>query len=220
MAEFTYEVPANGEPRATGEGKVATALQKLKEGLTGGLTNSNLSGAAGITRANLAAESKPVTWYESKIIATEQSRESTSFGTLTTADEITGVVVPAGGIVVVRYKANVKSSVSGAGRVALFIGANQLKSNEIGGGPLNQEAATTATTFHAFTSSIWGITGSSIESGADVTTGQSLAAGSNGGRCEIHGLPAATYAISVQYKATSGTITAKERKLWVTVEGY
>jgi hypothetical protein len=30
---------------------------------------------------------------------------------------------------------------------------------------------------------------------------------------------AGTYNISVQYKATSGSITAKERKLWVAVLG-
>jgi hypothetical protein len=64
----------------------------------------------------------------------------------------------------------------------------------------------------------------------DVTTGQALVgygqqtggspAGGVGGLCVIEGLPAGTYTISIQYKATSGSVTAKNRRLKVRTESF
>src|SRR5882672_5453420 len=82
-----------------------------------------LEGKFPVTRANLATESKPFTWYTPKIIATEETRENVAFGNLTTADEIASVVVPENGKLLIGYRAHYKSSVGAAGSVALFVGA-------------------------------------------------------------------------------------------------
>lgn len=159
------------------------------------------------------------TWYTPKVIATEQSRENTAFGVLSTADEIKEVVLPENGLIAIGYMAKVKSSVSAAGRAAVFVGSNQLKAIKVGE-PVEQEAATIGTNLTQLST-----TGHGLENGgeegltaADVTTGQVVGVGSKGGIAYVFAA-AGTYAISIKYKATSGSVTAKERKLWCCVLG-
>lgn len=151
---------------------------------------------------------------QSKVIATEESRTNTAFGTLATPDEITEVVVPTNGLLLINYSALVKSSVAAAGRVAIFIGANQLK--KVGAGvPVLQEGLTVGTNFVSIETTTVGL--SSSEGTSYVTTGE---AGLSAGFCVVRRLAAGTYAISIQYKATSGSITAKERSLQAAVLGF
>jgi hypothetical protein len=149
-------------------------------------------------------------------IAKEEMRESATFGTLPTADLIKEVVVGKHGLVRVGYSARFKSSVSSAGRAAIFLGANQIK--EYTTEPKVVSASTVGTTFRHLSSSFRGlVTSTSGEAtGADVTTGQLLTANLEGGMAELW-LAEGTYEISVQYKATSGNVTAKERRLWCEV---
>ena len=100
--------------------------------INGQLDHENLSSSAGITAAQLDSSAKPVAWYTPKVISAEESRTNTAFGTMATADEITGVVVPQNGLMVIGYTATAKSSVSGEGRAAIFIGSNQLKADSTG----------------------------------------------------------------------------------------
>jgi len=155
----------------------------------------------------------------SLVIAKEELRESTTYGTLPTADLIKEVKVGSSGLLRVGYSARFKSSVSGAGTAAIFLGANQIKLYTTE--PKVQGASTTGTVFRQLSSSpATGLaTNSSNEAvGADVTTGQLLSVTTTGGMAELF-LAAGTYEVSVQYKATSGSVTAKERRLWVeTVE--
>lgn len=167
--------------------------------------------------ASLEAAPSSITWYTPKVIATEQTRESASFGFLTTEDKIPSVVVPENGVLVVGYQALVKSSVSAAGRAAIFIGANQLRR-----GGVAQEENTESTAFHRMVATATGM--ASFASGpgeaAFGTTGEVLASSSNlGGPCFIGSLAAGTYTVGVEYKATSGSVTAKSRTLWVGVLG-
>jgi hypothetical protein len=196
----------------------------LREVINGELDNSNLSGSAGITAANLAGEipraklasdAKPVTWYTPKVIATEQSRESASFGTMTTADEIKEVVLPENGLIVIGYTALVKASVSLAGRAAVFIGSNQLKLNGVVTEALCDSGTFKRTTTNG--SSLYNLSNTI----AFATTGEVLSPSSEGnaGGPLYVWAAAGTYNISVQFKASSGTITVKERKLWVWTLG-
>lgn len=215
----TLLIPEISSANTTADPRIKTAVETLN-GLLGA---SNKIAAAGvenetITNTQLAAAAKPFDWYTPKVIATEQTRENVAFGTLTTADEIASVVLPENGLIVVGYTAIVKSSVAGAGKVAIFVGANQLK---VAGStvPVVQEGSTVSTGFTTLFTCPKGI----VESGGGtsfVTTGQALAESSStvGGLCYIFAA-AGTYAMSVQYKATSGSVTAKERKLWVGVMG-
>lgn len=210
MTELTYNLPEKGEARSASDGKVREGLSKIKEAVNGKLDHTNLSSTAEITKAQLSSEAKPVAWYTPKIIATEQTRESTSFGTLSTADEITGVELHENGLIAVGYTANAKSSTSGAGRAAIFIGANQLKNRGTA-----VEATTSTTELTRIFSSENGLSASTSAT-ALATTGELLG---NGGGLALIFAAAGTYAISVKYRATSGSITAKERKLWVVAYG-
>lgn len=164
----------------------------------------------------IAANISSVTWFTPTKIVTEQSRESTAFGTLTTADEVKNVVVTSTSqLLGVGYTALAKASVSGAGRVAIFIGSNQLKYTNANTAPVVQEVSLTTTIWNMVNTAPLGLTHESLEGGAFVTTGQALTANGSGGLCYIFGLPVGNYTISVQYKSTSGNVTAKERSLAV-----
>lgn len=203
--------------------------EALKKVINGELDNGNLKAAAGIvgskvasetiTNENLAAAAKPFDWYTPKIIATEQTRESASFATLTTADEIKEVVLPENGLIAIGYKALVKASVVNGGKVALFLGANQLKVPGVTV-PVVTESSTGASeagTFGTVTSGAAGILNQG-QGTSFVTTGQSLVVSASGGLCYVFAA-AGTYNVSVQYRASSGNVTAKERTLVVGVLG-
>ena len=55
MSELTFNNPESGEPRGSSDGKIRTALTKIKETVNGGLDHTNLSASAGITDAQLAS---------------------------------------------------------------------------------------------------------------------------------------------------------------------
>lgn len=156
------------------------------------------------------------TWYKPLVIAKEESLVSATYGTLATPDEIKEVKVPENGIVLIGYSAKFKSSVSGAGAAAIFLNANQLK--EYTTEPKDAATGTTATTFRNLTSSWRGLSTASAgeATGADVTTGQLIGSSLIGGLAAVF-LAAGTYTVSVRFKASSGSVSAKERRLWVGV---
>lgn len=151
---------------------------------------------------------------QSLAISKEETRESATFGTLSTADLIKEVKVGEKGLVRIGYSARFKSSVSAAGQAAVFIGANQLKLYTTE--PKAVAAVTVGTTFRQLSSSFSGLaTSTSGEAtGSDVTTGQIISVSASGGEISLF-VAAGTYEVSVQYKATSGSVSAKERRLWV-----
>ena len=243
---MSFEVPVEGGKESTEDPKVKKAIEGLNK-LVGsenkikgaGVEEGTLEGkhlksetAEGkhlkkdtVPREKLAADAKGIvgTFYTPKLINTEESRTNTAFGTLTTPDEIPGVVVPENGLLVVGYVATVKSSVASAGKVALFLGANQAKSVlEPTGAPAGQETTVSGTGFQLLFSSGGGFVTAGSERGtSQVSTGQFIGTSISGpqGGLAVLFAAAGTYAISVQYRATSGSITAKERKLWAYVIG-
>jgi hypothetical protein len=200
-----------------------------------------------VTAEKLATGLGRITWYAPKVIATEESRINTAYGALTTADEIKSVILPENGLIEVNYQARVKSSAS-SGFAALFLGANQLKVPYTGAELANfatnepEEARVISAKWNqlfSFPGGLVATAGSGADMAAHATTGQiigavskedgvanyqvgaaalSLPHGSFGGAVKIFAA-AGTYNISVQYKASSGSVTAKERKLWVSVLG-
>jgi hypothetical protein len=197
----TYEIPTEGSPNSTEDPKIKTMLKGVNELL-------NTENKLGNT----------IRWQTPTVIATEETRENVAFGTLTTADEVKSVVLPANGLFAIGYTAIFKSSVSNAGRAAIFIGANQLK-NAATGAPLVEEIATATTELSTLGTTSSGLSRSNGSAAtAFVTTGQILGPGTGGGLTYVFAA-AGTYNISVQFKATSGSVTAKERKLWVGVLG-
>lgn len=183
--------------------------------VNGELDNENIKVGANIARAKLEGGAQGVAglWSTPTIIATEETRSNVAFGTLPTKDEITGIVVPTNALLLVGYQATWKA-VGGTGKAALFIGANQLKDRT-----LVQEAEASSSEFSLLSSGVRGLEGvPAIGIGARVTTGETFG-GDKSALTPIF-LAAGTYAISVQYKITAGTLTAKERKLWAVVLGF
>lgn len=147
-------------------------------------------------------------------ISKEESHESTVFGTLPTADLIKEVKVGEKGLVRIGYSARFKSSIAAAGKAAIFLGANQLRLYTTEAKP--QQCSTNGTGFRHLSSGFSGLVTSTsgTATGADVTTGQLISGGIEGGMAELW-LAAGTYEVSVRFLASEGTVTAKERRLWV-----
>jgi len=160
------------------------------------------------------------------IIATEESRTNAAYGTLTTPDQVANLVLPTDGLIVVGYQATWKSSAYNAAKAAIFIGASQLKISTNAASPAVQEAG------GVDVQNIYGSLASRSEGlvsmdplnpyTGDVTTGQLIGmygSGVSGGVAHIFAA-AGTYDVSIRFKATSGSVTAKERKLWVKAIGF
>lgn len=173
-------------------------------------------------------------------ITAEEGRTSESYGYLSTADKVTGIVLPTDGLICVAYQALFKSSPSGGfGLAAIFLGSDEVlvrnnwgSTNPGSGGVLGETGD--ANEYVALASFAGGLTsnrstGASVNNGSDATTGQvvgvhqSRADGGGdavttfyGGPCYIFAA-AGTYDVGVQFRATNAgqTVTAKERKLWV-----
>ena len=168
-------------------------------------------------------------------ISTSQSTSSTTFTTLATPDQVTGIVMPTNGLIRVWFWATWQESVTGAGNADIFIGSNQLKSAmpgntspQLNPATINNSIVNTNYVLRSHPgglASAQGLAGSNVGSGpygGDVTTGQAIGGPFSailsefwaGGPCDIFAA-AGTYTVSVQFKASSGSVTASNRKLWV-----
>jgi len=196
--------------------------------------NTAIDGVAAMTGVVTPA----VKMRGSAIIAATEARSNTAYGLMTTPDRVTGIVLPSAGLIIVKYFAYWNETVDGAARAAIFVGANQLKVAQINtAAPAVQEAGCSgaANITQPLSSAWWGLTsgGSAANAtghSAPVTTGQAIAVHNvggtdqatafGGGACEIYNLPAGTYDVSVQFKASSGTVNVLNRALYVEAKGY
>ena len=157
-------------------------------------------------------------------IATEQAVTTTSFLSMETPD-MAEVTVPEGGLVVMGYQALVKESVTGAGRAAIFIGSNQIQTSSADNRSLAQETSFGSGTHTAeqfMPLATWPQGLNSQNNAYELTTfpstGYAIGAPSGGGLCSIMITSAGTYRIGVQFKSSSGSVTVKQRHLWVWVQ--
>jgi hypothetical protein len=221
----------------------------LRVWVNGSIDGDNLTSTAG---QQLGLGSSTITRRGKTNISATETRNNTAYGTLTTPDQVSGIVLPTDGLIAVLYQARWQESVIGASRAAIFIGSNQLQIQQsaAGRGAGTQAAsssgsgiANTDTPLFTAAGGLYSLTPGGAYS-ADVTTGQvagyvtnagtgvdNLAAEIGGGIITMTGgrvasgpcyiyAAAGTYTISVQFKATSGTVTAKDRHLWVWTLGF
>jgi hypothetical protein len=232
MTQVNPSLPVVGQPDATEEPKIVTALSQIV-GAVNNVDSSQITDGVvqpedlqSVLNDKLGISAGATVRRGKSIIATTESRSNTAYGTLTTPDRVTGIVLPTDGLIAVAYQATWSDSVGGAGRAAIFIGANQLKIAQFGGAaaPIVQEAAfNNGTNDSNLVTAMDGLRdqgGMSVAYGGDVTTGQIIGlSGGYAGPCLIFAA-AGTYDVSVQFKATSGSVTAKNRKLWVWSIGF
>jgi hypothetical protein len=247
MGTISYTIPTAGSTaNSVADPEVATALQTLLTWANGNIDAVNLSAAL----AQAAAVNQSGQTVKGAVsISASQSTSSTTYTTLATPDQVTGIVLPTNGLIRVWYQAQASSSVSSAGRAALFIGSNQATVQASLGAstqsPLVQAAVIAGMVTNSLFTTPFGLQtiGATTFSG-DVTTGQGIGgyavqtsltnslitelngtqyqwiqSGTNifvaaGGAWDIFAA-AGTYTVSVQFKASSGTVTASNRKLWV-----
>jgi hypothetical protein len=169
------------------------------------------------------------------IIAASESRTNAAYGLLPTPDRVSGIVLPADGLIFIGYQSTWFESVALAARAAIFIGANQLKAVQTFGSPpqvqeVNTQSSSIQGTGIALGTSAAGLRSESVSTAyaGDVTTGQVLGVGQGsdgvGSRVGFGFTTvfaaAGTYDVSVQFKASSGSVSALGRKLWVWTLGF
>jgi hypothetical protein len=222
-------------------------LNAITAVINGAIDSSNIANA-GVSANNLSTALAQFlgitnvanTGRGTSIITATESRTNTAYGTLTTPDQVTGIVLPTNGLITVWYQATWQESVDGAASAAVFLGSNQLV-----GAMVNAAAASTAgasvasigcgtaaidkplASYAGGLISNQGFVSATAYSTGDVTTGQIV--GQNiltptvlipaGGPITIFAA-AGTYTISVRFKSTSGSMTAKNRKLWCVTTGF
>jgi hypothetical protein len=231
MGQISLLTPVLGQSDSTEETKVVSNFRTIETVINGEIDTSNLAAAAGVTAAQLARAVNEAAALNNgssvrrgkTIIATEESRTNTAYGTLTTPDVVRSVVLPTDGLIAVAYHATWAESVQDAASAAIFIGANQLKIAQAGSAvPVVQGAGhgNTATQHQPLYTVEGGLSGATATAGfADVTTGQALGQSLVGGPCYVFAA-AGTYDISIKFKATSGSVTALNRRLWVWALGF
>lgn len=183
----------------------------------------------------------------SSIISTTESRTNAAYSTLTTPDQVASVVLPSGGLMAISYHAIWQETVSTAARAAIFLGSNQLKVQQpTTAAPVAQAAYTGSgntskdTPLFTYSGGLVSATTQLTGTTSNVTTGQVLgggAPGSAGMNIDIGGTTSqigagpfggpvyvfadpGTYTVSVQFKASSGTVTVHDRRLYVWTIGF
>lgn len=220
----------------TGGGITRARVYVLDGTATSGATLENRNGAASLPAstarlADILVPATDTTISDSQIrdrrigtsfvLATAETHTTgASYGKLPTADQIS-VVVPDGRALLVQYSALWKNSVDNAGRAAIFIGTDQLKIAQNDAVPLAYDTdgpGGAAGLGYAWITS-WhdGLYGGSGGGASDASTVSTPLAPNLQGAPTLIELPSGTYDVSIQFKATSGTVTVKERKLraWV-----
>jgi len=199
-SELGFSLPELGSPNSSADPLIRTALSEIK------------------TSHNEFVGQRPGKWYTPTAIAAEQSTPSATFTTLSTPDEITGVVMPANGIMMIGYWALAKQTVSTAARAAIFLGANQLKESGVNVQETSPVSGTSEYVVGSYSSGLQAVSTGGV---TPATTGQVLGVAPASGFSGLVAVFAAagTYNVSVKWKVSSGSVSAKERKLWVYVLG-
>lgn len=147
-----------------------------------------------------------------------------------TPDRCQNVVLPSNGLLAVGFFALWKAGAAATCSAAIFLGANQLRAPSLTapaavGVQEVSKVAAAATGYGNIETTEYGLEGSLMTAGADesiVTTGLVLNDAGHtldGGICYIWAA-AGTYDVSVQYKSSTGSLSIKERRLWVQAIPY
>jgi len=154
-------------------------------------------------------------------ISASQSTTSATSVLLSTPDEVSGIVLPANGLLAVWYQATWSPTSGSTAEASLFLNGTAVDYANMGVG-LSPTAQYIADSSPGYTSPLTTCAaglqtsvGSSNYTG-DVSTGQILGTDGTGGPCYIFAA-AGTYTVSVQFlnSGSIGTTTVANRKLWV-----
>lgn len=212
LAAFATQVNGNLEAANLASGAVTSAKTD----------STTINTPAGLSDSGATRRGK-------SIISTEETTTSAAFTTLTTPDRVQNVVLPTDGLIFVAYQALWKGSGVQSSLAAIFLGANQLKQAINNSAPQSTfgiassgftNYAPVFTDVNSTTSSLLGSFSQTTNS-SNVTTGQVLGdAGLSLGAPLTIFAAAGTYTISVQFSTSAGTLSVKDRRLWVWTMGF
>lgn len=162
----------------------------------------------------------PVVSAKKSITAVEQSRTNSSYGYFGTPDRV-NVKVPTDGLIVVAFQALWIEEIEGAARAAIFVNDEQVASRGVTDATAQETSLGQADQYSLLNSSPLGLVSEPAASDltTDVDTG-SLIVGSDGlgigGVCHImRRTGGGDFDVGVKFKASSGTVWAKDR--WLAV---
>jgi hypothetical protein len=164
--------------------------------------------------------------FASKVIASEQSLTNKSeYTPMGTADEVTGLIVPENGVLLIAYLASIKSSSNEVNATAcLFIDGTALS---IGGSGSIAAVSTKSTAFLALSSdALTGLAISDLSRGtfaskpAQLVSSSAVAGTGGAGLAAVVFKEAGTHTVLVQFKCATATVTVKERRLAAWVMGH
>ena len=244
MGEISLETANIGQSDSTEEPKIVNNFTRIQTWANGNIDTNNLSRTAGVTAAQLASAvneqaglNDGTTVRRGKcIIATEEARTNTALDYLATPDRVQNVVLPADGLICVAYQAVWRESVRGAARAAITLTGVSTADNGLirevamryGNGSTGDWTALASSNGVPL-----GLASAAVMSGGSrgvqVDTGQFVGAVDSdaltpdilgGGGGVLVYARAGTYDVGVQFRSTSGSVTAKSRKLWVWTVGF
>lgn len=220
-------------------GKLADGAVTTAKVLDGSLLGDDLA-VAEATRLGLS--SSGVVRRGKCIIPGTESRTTTSYQLMPTPDQVTSLVLPTDGLIVVLYHAEWQQTNADKGRAAIFLNSNQLKVPDAPGGFYGVTSAyiPTENDWNPLSSFPLGLASGNdnIDISGITTTGVAVGLSNNnskfttdagnqtiahpGGPCYIWAA-AGTYNVSVQYRVQGGggdTVFARNRKLWAWTIGF
>lgn len=164
-------------------------------------------------------------------IATEETTTSTSFVELTTPDQVSSIVMPTDGLIAIGYRALWKlTGATNDGSAAIFLNDNQIKSASTNSAPIVRQISLDATGDNYGILTTAGGQGGlacaeSASSNSSFTgTGTILQPEpATAGSIVYVYADAGTYDVSIRFAVNvtaGGTLSVKERKLWVWAMGF
>lgn len=211
MSQISIVQPVVGQPDTTEDPKIQNAFTLIQNTINA-LDNTNLAPSLA---QSVAVNQSGQTVKGVAAIATAQSTSSTTYTTLATPDQVTGIVMPTNGFIAVWYQATWQQTVSTAAQAGLFLNGTQVQI-AFGNLPLPVQSGgftgTTNTPLSSFSGGLQSINSNGYT--GDVTTGQLVGVVQAGGPCYIFAA-AGTYTVGIEFKVTSGSVTVSNRRLWV-----
>lgn len=213
------EYPSSSDKKGAGELKITNALKTVVSALNAILTSENKVDQTVFSEiANTQLKDSKIKLYTPTVIKTEETRENTSFGYLTTEDKVSSVAMNASTIALVFYEAVWKSSVSAEGEARLVVNDTNTLALDSSANSITE--ATEGTSFrNLLTEPTNGLKTGGVEGSELTNYFMTSGTGAGGGPVIYYAGTKVTYSFGVQFKATSGSVTAKRRKLVVVTIG-
>lgn len=156
------------------------------------------------------------------VIAPEGSRATNTYGALSNGpDQVVDVVLPTDGLLHMMFRADWKETVANAARAAIFLDGIQLRKVEYAATAVDEVALGVGAS--GLYTNLRTVAGVGLADPADANpgyAGHNVTTGLRHADFITVEAAAGTYTVDVRFKASSGTVYAKDRKLWVRAEAF